>query len=148
MTQLTELDVEKALGFIKRAQHLMHEGHPAMCATQAKENALLSIDAALSELSRIPQNPVKGDGWLPIEQAIGKYGKLIVTNNINARGNNGKLTHVWMVDMVHKNKAGDVGIEGLYYAIGGPYNLKYFFELESVLPTPPVGEPLDDGGKK
>lgn len=86
------------------------------------------LDIALTALRQHQQ----GGGWLQIEGEM--QGNFVVTNNINARDNTGKMSHIWYTPFIQESSEpriygkyicfddADRKIHGLthYYAIPAP----------------------------
>lgn len=60
-------------------------------------------DKPAMEALTILQNSIVIDNWKPVDAPL-PFGHYLVTNNINARGKNGAMSHVWHTNMVHETK--------------------------------------------
>ena len=76
--------------------------------------------------------------WVSVSELKSLTGKMLVTNNIDARNASGEMSHLWLVNMIHKSSPQDKEIYGEYFAfdesdrrIGGITHAQ--------LPTPPAG---------
>jgi hypothetical protein len=127
------VDAEKIRDALRKISGMVvSDGHRCDCQ-DATCKVCTPFETIYTELSRIPQNPVKGDGWMPIESAP----------------KDGTAVLMWVsADSPHPMAEG--------FATARWTGFKWWIDTNGTdvtplfwqpLPTPPVGEPLDDGGR-
>jgi hypothetical protein len=73
--------------------------HEVVC-TMARDRLMHLIHHLSVALAQLPV-------WKPItDEIVMKSGKYVVTNNISARTNSGKMSHAWCVELIQKNDDG------------------------------------------